>query len=130
MNSIGFETAVQAVPDSWTHAYAHLHRHGEAHFPPACLYYVQTVVRQAAAHTGPTHASLSPAMVIEAFRAATRADFGPLRDDVLAQWGLREPRDLGLAVNLLGRAGVLTVDEGDAPEIYTADTMAFIGDAS
>jgi uncharacterized repeat protein (TIGR04138 family) len=149
MSGFGTGTTAMVVPEGWTEAYAGLYRDGVAHFPPACLHYVLNIVRQASlvgsendpveridltghetAHTRPAPRSVPPAGVIKAFRSAVRNDFGTLRDDVLEDWGLRTPADLGLAITLLGQAGALTLEEGDAPECYSPDVIPFVRDVS
>ncbi len=42
-----------APPVPWKEAYARLHRDGRADFPPACLRYVENVVRQTASTPSP-----------------------------------------------------------------------------
>lgn len=103
---------------AWKTAYAAMYRDGAAAFPPACLYYVLEKVRQAGT-------ALTPADTIRVFRAATRADFGPLAGEVLDDWGLRTPKDLGQAVDLLGRYGCLTLDSGDTPGNFAQDEVPF-----
>lgn len=44
------------APPSWEEAYARLYHDGRAEFPPACLHYVETVVRQAALAPRPSFA--------------------------------------------------------------------------
>jgi uncharacterized repeat protein (TIGR04138 family) len=103
----------------WTSAYARLHAAGEAAFPPACLYYVLECVRRAARTKG---ASLTPAEIVMSFRTGARTDFGPLLPEVLADWGLESPGDLGRAVLLLGRTGALSLSPSDTPEAFAEDT--------
>jgi len=69
-------------------------------------------------------------MVVSAFRAMTQRDFGPLREDVLRQWGLLTPFDLGRAITLLGRVDRLLLDEGDDPIHYAMDTVPFTEERS
>lgn len=114
----------EAAMDAWSAAYARLHREGLAEFPPACLYYVLELVRHVSRTDGPP----DPAALIAAFRAATRRDFGPLRDDVLADWALTRPADLGRAVALLGHVGCLVLEAGDDPARYAADPRPFAPD--
>jgi hypothetical protein len=149
MSGFGTGTTAMVVPEGWTEAYASLHRDGVAHFPPACLHYVLNIVRQASfvwgerdpveiedlagpemAPVRPTPRSVPPAAVIKAFRSAIRNDFGALRDEVLEDWGLRTPADLGLAITLLGQAGALTLEEGDGPAFYSPDVIPFVRDVS
>ncbi len=157
-----------SFPDRWKEAYARLYHAGRADFPPACLHYVETVVRQAAipptvdspvrsdarddgSHEGGTppdddpdsrdstergteHAtgtarSLPPAAVIAAFRNAVRQDFGALRAQVLREWGLLTPFDLGRAIGLLGHVDRLILDDGDAPAFYAHDPVPLAEDA-
>jgi hypothetical protein len=112
-----------ALPEGWMTAYGRLHRDGLAAYPPAALHYVLTLVRHAAREGAP----LSPEVVTAHFRRAVRADFGPLYDLVLEDWGLTTPARLGEAVSVLGRAGCLSTDDGDAPELYAADALPFTG---
>jgi uncharacterized repeat protein (TIGR04138 family) len=107
------------VPTGWKAAYASLYRDGCADFPPACLHYVLELVRSAARNHG---AALTPAATTQAFREAIRADFGALAGEVLEDWDLRTPKDLGHAVELLGRYGCLTLDSEDTPEHFALDT--------
>lgn len=107
----------------WKTAYAAMHQDGAADFPPACLHYVLDMVR-GAARDG--EGSLTPAATIAAFRRSTRADFGPLADEVLADWEMRTPENLGRAVTLLGRYGCLALDAGDTAENFAADTLPLV----
>jgi uncharacterized repeat protein (TIGR04138 family) len=119
------------MPGAWTTVYATMHRDGAAAFPPACLHYVLELVRNEAhaaqAGTQGAPALLTPADTTLAFRRAARGDFGPLRDDVLEDWELRTPEDLGKAVTLLGRYGCLTLEDGDTPAAFATDTVSFLG---
>lgn len=124
MGAPGFRTDEALVAGGWSAAYARLHREGLAEFPPACLHYVLELVRRVSHEEGPP----GPAALTAAFRAATRDDFGPLRRDVLDEWGVRRPAALGRAVALLGHAGCLILDEEDAPAFYAADARAFTED--
>jgi|GEM_PF-4291659 len=129
--STGLRASPAVLPEGWLNAYARLHREGLAEFPPAALHYVLNVVRQAGSEAESLHTgSLGPAAVSAAFRAATRADFGPLRSFVLEDWGLLTPGDLGRAISRLGHAGCLTLDDGDAPEYYALDENPFTGEPS
>jgi uncharacterized repeat protein (TIGR04138 family) len=116
----------------WTSAYAAMHRDGAAAFPPACLHYVLDLVRAESARRGPgtggsgmSGGPLTPTETSAAFRRATRADFGPLVDDVLADWKLETPAALGEAVALLGAYGCLTLEAGDSPQAFATDTVPF-----
>ena len=104
-----------AGTSGWKAAYAALYHDGAASFPPASMHYVLEVVRSAVHNRGN---ALTPADTTEAFREAVRSDFGPLSDAVLADWELRTPKDLGHAVDLLGRSGCLTLDSEDVPENF------------
>jgi uncharacterized repeat protein (TIGR04138 family) len=106
------------APTGWKAAYASLYREGSADFPPACLHYVLELVRRVSRDRGTT---LTPAETTRAFRDAIRADFGALAGEVLADWELRTPQDLGHAVELLGRYGCLTLDSEDTPEHFALD---------
>ena len=125
------------LPEAWKEAYARLYRAGRAHFPPACLHYVEGVIRQAAAASsrsaGPDDEtaagpSLAPTVVIAAFRSAVRHDFGSLRGEVLRDWGLLTPFDLGRAIGLLGSVDRLVVDADDAPAFYARDPLPLTDD--
>jgi uncharacterized repeat protein (TIGR04138 family) len=120
------------MADGWKEAYAAMHRDGAAAFPPACLHYVLGMVRHSARqeHGSGGSPSLSPSGTVAAFRRAVRADFGPLAGEVLKDWALLTPGDLGRAVDLLGRYGCLSLDAGDSPEAFATDTVPFVGAAS
>jgi uncharacterized repeat protein (TIGR04138 family) len=107
------------LPTGWKAAYASMYRDGSADFPPACLHYVLELVRSTSRQHG---SELTPAATTRAFREAIRADFGALAGEVLEDWGLRTPKDLGHAVELLGRYGCLTLDSEDTPEHFALDT--------
>lgn len=107
---------------AWKEAYAAMHNDGRAAFPPACLHYVLERVRRA----GREHAGgLPPDAIIADFRRAVRADFGPLFREVLEDWELRDPADLGRAVTLLGNYHCIQLDSGDTPEHFATDTVPF-----
>jgi uncharacterized repeat protein (TIGR04138 family) len=106
----------------WKSAYEAMHRDGVADFPPACLHYVLELIRaESNRHGGP----LTPAESSAAFRRAVHADFGPLCDEVLVEWNLRTPGDLGNAVALLGTYGCLSLDAGDSPQAFATDTVPY-----
>jgi uncharacterized repeat protein (TIGR04138 family) len=109
------------MPLDWSSAYADMHAKGEALRPPACLHYVLEGVHRAARESGAPDGTLTPDEIIAGFRARARRDFGPLLHDVLEDWGLRSPAELGEAVLLLGRFGLLTLSPGDTPEAFAAD---------
>jgi uncharacterized repeat protein (TIGR04138 family) len=111
----------------WKDAYAAMHRAGEASFPPAGLHYVLELVRHATRARG---AALSPADTIASFRRAARADFGPLRAGVLAEWGLETPAALGSAIHLLARHDCLTLEESESPEDFTIDPVPLTDELS
>lgn len=112
--------------EAWKAAYAAMHRDGAAAFPPACLHYVLETVRAAC---GSDADPRSPADVTAAFRDAARRDFGPLARDVLADWGLTTPGDLGRAVALLGDYGCLSLGDDERADAFAADDAPLtIGD--
>jgi uncharacterized repeat protein (TIGR04138 family) len=99
-----------------------MHRDGAAAFPPACLHYVLELVRNESRRRA---AVLPPADMVAAFRRAARSDFGSLCREVLEDWELRVPADLGHAVLLLGRYGCLSLDAEDTPGAFATDTVPF-----
>ena len=111
----------------WKSVYASMHREGEAAFPPAALYYVLQRVRKQAAPAKTSDATgipvLTPAEIIATFRKGVRADFGPLAREVLDEWNLRTPGELGRAIELLGRYQCLSLDPSDTPEAFAADVL-------
>jgi uncharacterized repeat protein (TIGR04138 family) len=108
----------------WKSVYAAMHRAGDAAFPPAALYYVlQTVRKRAAAPEA--EVPLTPQDIITTFRAGARADFGLLSREVLEDWNLRAPADLGEAVVLLGRYRCLALEPSDTREAFAADERPF-----
>lgn len=106
----------------WPAAYAAMHQAGEAAFPPACLNYVLTCVRNAA---NGRKTPLSPSDTVATFRQRASADFGPLLQEVLEDWGLRTPEELGKAVLLLGKHECLTLEASDTVEAFARDTVPF-----
>jgi uncharacterized repeat protein (TIGR04138 family) len=105
----------------WKSAYAAMHRDGEAAFPPAALYYILEVVRNGARENTPSGPHiLTPEKMITTFRDKARADFGPLVREVLEEWRLRTPVDLGRAVILLGRYRCLSLAPSDTTEAFAA----------
>jgi uncharacterized repeat protein (TIGR04138 family) len=102
--------------------YAAMHRDGATALAPACLHYILELARAAAArHSG----SVTPAELTATFRAAVRADFGPLHAVVLEDWGLTTPTGLGEAVNALGRYGILDLAADEDVAAFAADTVPF-----
>lgn len=67
---------------------------------------------------------LEPMEVAEGFFGHCRERFGPLVRDVLQDWGITVPSDLGTALGALADAGLLVWGEEDGPEDY-ADLPAF-----
>jgi uncharacterized repeat protein (TIGR04138 family) len=61
---------------------------------------------------------LEPVEVSEGFYGLCRERFGILARDVIAEWGLPEPRALGTALTALSEAGLLAWGEDDSPESY------------
>ena len=108
--------------DGWSSAYAAMHRDGEAAFPPAAMRYVLELARGESRKAG---GPLAPSDMIAAFRRSARADFGALTPEVLEHWDLRTPEALGRAVETLARYGCLSLDEGDSPETFAADSRSF-----
>jgi uncharacterized repeat protein (TIGR04138 family) len=108
----------------WKSVYAAMHRAGEATFPPAALYYVLQTVRKRAA-VPQARLPLTPEDIITTFRAGVRREFGPLFREVLEDWNLRAPADLGEAVLLLGRYRCLALEPSDTREAFAADGRAF-----
>jgi len=101
----------------WKTAYASMHAHNEATFPPAGLHFVLQLSRQIyRSH----NRAVTPAELLEEFRKKTRRDFGPLEQQVLDDWGIHTPEDLGKAVALLGRYGCLTLEPTDTVEAFAA----------
>lgn len=111
------------MPLDWTSAYADLHAQGEATFPPACLRYVLDGVlaeaRAGARDGGDGH--VTPARIVARFRARAQRDFGALLPEVLEGWNLTTPAELGEAVRLLARQGLLTLSPEDTPEAFAED---------
>ena len=109
----------------WKSVYAAMHRDGEAVFPPAALHYILQLVRK---HGGtppsPDTAPppLTPKAIITTFRKSIHSDFGPLSREVLEDWKLRTPGELGRAVLLLGRYHCLSLEPSDTLEAFGADT--------
>jgi uncharacterized repeat protein (TIGR04138 family) len=118
----------------WKYVYALMHRDSEAIFPPAALHYVLQHVRQhaqqARTDAGAASAPLTAERIITTFRAGVRADFGPLTREVLDEWNLRAPEDLGKAVLLLGRYRCLSLEPSDTLEAFAADAAPFTEGAS
>ncbi len=109
----------------WRTAYAAMHRAGDAGFPPACLAYVLTVVREASFGR---ETPLTPGELIRNFRDRIRRDFGPLLRETLDDWGLRIPEDLGRAIALLGKYDCLTLAPADTVEAFAEDTFPLDAD--
>jgi uncharacterized repeat protein (TIGR04138 family) len=111
----------------WKSVYAALHRAGEATFPPAALHYVLQRVRlqEGVPPTAPDETRSSPVALVAAFRRAVRIDFGPMAGDVLTEWHLECPADLGRAVLLLGKYRCLTLEPSDTLEAFAADEQPF-----
>ena len=103
----------------WKSVYAAMHRDGEAAFPPAALHYVLQLVRK---RTTSGSTPLTPEAIITTFRVSVHSDFGPLTREVLEEWNLRTPEQLGRAVLLLGRYHCLTLEPSDTLEAFLADT--------
>jgi uncharacterized repeat protein (TIGR04138 family) len=107
----------------WKSVYASMHRDGEAAFPPAALHYVLQLVRKrAGTQAGANTELLTPASIITTFRGSVRGDFGPLTREVLDEWKLRTPEELGKAVLLLGRYRCLTLEPSDTLEAFAIDS--------
>ena len=110
----------------WKSVYATLHRDGEAAFPPAALHYVLQLIRQRVPkEAGSGSTPLTPEAIITTFRVSVRKDFGPLTREVLDEWNLRTPDQLGKAVLLLGRYQCLSLEPSDTQEAFAADRTPF-----
>ncbi len=106
----------------WKTVYATLHGDGEAAFPPAALHYVLQLVRKRA---GSVSTPLTPEAIITTFRVNVYNDFGPLTYEVLDEWNLRTPEQLGKAVLLLGRYRCLSLEPSDTLEAFATDAVPF-----
>jgi len=115
---------LRSVARDWKTAYAEMHARGEAEFPPAGLHYLLEIIRNSARERGEKH--LASGEFSEYFRKRIRNDFGPLTNSVLREWGLAHPKDLGRALNLLGRHGCLKLDDSDTPESFAMDSRTFL----
>jgi uncharacterized repeat protein (TIGR04138 family) len=105
------------MPLDWKTAYASMHTEHRAAFPPAGLHYVLQLNRKLFnAH----HRTITPAELWQEFGKHTRRDFGPLVAQVLSDWKLGTPEDLGNAVVLLGSYGCLTLEPTDTVEAFAA----------
>ena len=100
----------------WKTVYATMHERGEADFPPAGLYYVLQLSRQAS--RARDSRPVTPNELYEDFSRQTRRDFGPMAPDVLEEWSLNTPGNFGRAVVLLGRHGCLTLEPSDTIEAF------------
>ena len=65
--------------------------------------------------------------LLKGIRVTARESFGPFAAQVLMEWGVQRPGDIGAIVNNLVAAKVLSASKDDSPEDFAIDFDLFDG---